>query len=99
MNREELKIKLTEIGVDVNRLSLYGDLVDDRIIIYQNYSKWEVFYFSERGTRENFHVFASEELACQYIYNILRDEMLFWKKIEEERKKRISHGEQNEKEI
>lgn len=90
MNREELKIKLTEIGVDVNRLSLYGDLVDDRIIIYQNYSKWEVFYFSERGSREDFHVFASEDLACQYIYNMLREEMLFWKKIEEERRKRIA---------
>lgn len=90
MNREELKIKLAEIGIDARHYSLYGDLEPDRIVLYQNYAKWEVFYFSERGTREDFHVFASEDLACQYIYNMLREEMLFWKKIEEERKKRKS---------
>ena len=90
MKREELIKKLSEMGINANRYSLYGELEHDRIVLYQNYSKWEVFYFSERGTREDFHVFASEELACQYIYNILRDEMLFWKKIEEEKKKRKS---------
>ncbi|SFW12539.1 hypothetical protein SAMN02910409_0417 [Prevotellaceae bacterium HUN156] len=90
MKREELIKKLSEIGIGANHYSLYGSLEPDRIVLYQNYSKWEVFYFSERGTREDFHVFPSEDLACQYIFNMLRDEMLFWKKIEEEKKKRKS---------
>ena len=69
MNRLVLKHKLDEMGVNENDYSLYGSLDWNKIILYENYSNWEVFYLSERGTRDNFHVFHSEEEACQYILN------------------------------
>ena len=69
MNRLVLKRKLDEMGVNENDYSLYGSLDWNKIILYENYSNWEVFYLSERGTRDNFHVFHSEEEACQYIFN------------------------------
>lgn len=57
------------MGVNENDYSLYGSLDWNKIILYENYSNWEVFYLSERGTRDNYHVFHSEEEACQYIFN------------------------------
>ena len=75
MNREELKKRLAKIGIGDNRYSLNGELIADRIVLYPNYSKWEVFYFSERGTREHYQVFPSEEQACQCIFEMLEDEL------------------------
>ena len=57
------------MGVNENDYSLYGSLDWNKIILYENYSNWEVFYLSERGTRDNFHVFHTEDEACQYILN------------------------------
>lgn len=68
MNRQDLKHKLDEMGIDENYYSLSGNLEWDKIILYENYSNWEVFYLSERGTRDNLHVFHSEDEACQYIH-------------------------------
>lgn len=81
MNREELKRKLDELGVSDKEYSLYGSLEPDRIVLYQNYSKWEVFYFSERGSREDYQFFFSEELACQYIYETIRHSLQVLKNI------------------
>ncbi|MCS6973596.1 MAG: hypothetical protein N2044_05610 [Cyclobacteriaceae bacterium] len=68
MNREELKQKLDELKVYPGFYSLEGELLPDRIVLYQNYAKWEVFYFDERGNRDNEKVFFSESEACNYIY-------------------------------
>lgn len=71
MNREILEKKLEEKGVKNIYYSLYGELKPDSIVLYQNYKKWEVFYFSERGEKENEKIFFSESEACEYIYNNL----------------------------
>jgi len=68
MNREELRRKLDELNVYPGFYSLEGELLPDRIVLYQNYAKWEVFYFDERGNRDNEKVFFSESEACNYIY-------------------------------
>ena len=52
--------------------SLDGELLPDRIVLYHNYAKWEVFYFDERGNREKEKIFFSESDACEYIYEYFR---------------------------
>jgi len=68
MNKEELKHKLEELDVYYGFSSLEGDLLPDRIVLYHNYTKWEVFYFDERGNRDNEKIFFSENDACNYVY-------------------------------
>lgn len=68
MSITELRVKLNELGVYPGFYSLDGTLLPDRIVLYRNYSKWEVFYFTERGARDNEMIFFSESDACEYIY-------------------------------
>lgn len=69
MNIIELKAKLDELGVGSNEYSLDGSVSNwDTIVLYKNYSKWEVFYIDERGNRDDKHIFYSENDACTYIY-------------------------------
>lgn len=57
MNKDTLKKELKKLGVSPNEYSLNGDIRSDKIVLYQNYSKWEVFYFDERGGRNHEKVF------------------------------------------
>jgi len=67
MDKKELKLQLEKLKVYPGYYSLDGDIMPDRIVLYQNYHRWEVFYFDERGNRENERVFMSESDACNYI--------------------------------
>jgi hypothetical protein len=71
VNKVELKTKLDSLGINENFYSLDGQPLPDRIVLYQSYDNWNVFYFDERGNRNDEAAFASESEACQYIYNIL----------------------------
>ena len=69
MNIIELKAKLNELGVEPNEYSLEGSVANwNTIVLYKNYSIWEVFYVDERGNRDDKHTFHSENEACEYIY-------------------------------
>ena len=76
MNREELKNKLNEEGYNPCLYSLYGDLQSDRIIIYENYDNWEIFYLDERGGRHMLTICHSEKETCSYLYNYLKENLL-----------------------
>lgn len=80
MNREELIQKLNTINVNPNLYSLYGELLPDRIILYNSYNDWIVFYFDERGNRNNEKIFHSEQDACEYIYKYFSHQMEIAKK-------------------
>jgi len=67
MDKKELKIQLDKLNVFSGYYSLEGELLPDRIVLNHNYNKWEVFYFDERGNRDNEMVFTSERDACNYI--------------------------------
>ena len=71
MNRNELLRVLNKEGISPNKYSLYGELQSDRIIIYENYNVWEVFYLDERGGRQMFKRCRSEEEACDFVYQTL----------------------------
>lgn len=72
MNKDELKKELDKLGINSNEYSLNGDIDSDKIVLYQNYDKWEVFYFDERGGRNDEKVFCHEEDACSYIYELFK---------------------------
>jgi len=73
MNKIELKEKLNKMGVIPSEYSLEGSIADwDKIVLYQNYAKWEVFYLDERGNRDSLEIFDNEADACQQIYNEFR---------------------------
>ena len=69
MDRKELQLKLDLLKINPNRYSLDGDLKSDAIILYENYNKWEVYYFDERAGKHTEQEFNSETEACNDIYN------------------------------
>jgi hypothetical protein len=72
MNKQELKENLDNLAVSKKFYSLNGNLLPDRVILYNSYDKWLVFYFDERGNRNEEQIFNSENEACQYIYNYFK---------------------------
>ncbi len=76
MNREELSSKLNEEGFETHLYSLYGDLLPDRIILYENYNNWEIFYIDDRGGRHILTICHSENNACWFLYNYLKESVL-----------------------
>lgn len=72
MNRKDLKQKLDELNIYEGFYSLDGTLLPDRMVLYQSYNDWVVFYFDERGNRERTITFSSEQEACQYLYEYFK---------------------------
>ena len=68
MNKTELIKKLDDLDVPRFFYDLDGNLLPDRIILYNSYNDWIVFYLDERGNRHNQNTFDSEEKALNYIY-------------------------------
>ena len=73
MDTKELKEKLIELKVNPNHYSLNGELKPDAVILFQNYNKWEVYYFDERGGKNDVRTFNSEKDACSYFYSLFKD--------------------------
>jgi hypothetical protein len=73
MKKLELSNKLSLLGIDKAQYSLDGELKPDSIILFRNYSRWEVFYLDERGGRNNERIFTTESEACCYIYGLFSD--------------------------
>lgn len=74
MNKEQLKQELDKLGIDENYHSLEGELLPDRTVLYHSHDEWRVFYFDEKGNRNNEKTFKNEDKACQYIYQKLKEE-------------------------
>ena len=70
MGRSELKKKLDLLGVNPSYYSLEGDLGPDRIVLYNSYDKWDVFYQDERGGRHDKRIFSSEGEACDHVHDL-----------------------------
>lgn len=77
MNREELKRRLDELRVNPGFYSLNGELLPDRLVLYRSYDTWTVFYLDERGNRHDEQIFFSEEEACSYLYERLKQSIKF----------------------
>ncbi len=80
MNRENLIHKLTKLGVPRSAYGLYDEVFSSTVVIYENYSKWEVFKIDEKGDRFDMKIFKSEDEACRYVYDIFVDAKALVKK-------------------
>ena len=71
MNREELekKLKMTGVPEYIYNLTDHGKK-DERWCFERDQEKWSVYY-SESGIRTTNQYFASEDAACQFLYEQL----------------------------
>lgn len=76
MTINDLKIKLETLKIPTSHYSLDGELLADRIILYSNYAKYEVFYLDERGGKNEFKIFERENAACNYVLKLFEDQVL-----------------------
>jgi hypothetical protein len=75
MNRNALRKKLDELGVNPNFYSLDGHLSIAGIVLQESYGTWTVFDLDERGNKSDTRVFASEDAACHYIYLLFQEQV------------------------
>lgn len=68
MNIAELQSLLDAVPVNQARYSLTGNSSPDALILDHQGVGWFVFYFDERGGKHLKGHFATEDLACQFIY-------------------------------
>lgn len=74
MNIKELKELLQKENIPENAYSLSGGLQHDTYCIDEIYGTWEIYY-TELGQKSNLKVFKSEDEACNYFYNWLKETM------------------------
>lgn len=78
MNRNTLRTKLDELGINPKFYSLDGHLSIAGIVLQESYGTWTVFDLDERGNKSDLKSFASEDAACEYIYTMFHDETLIF---------------------
>lgn len=73
MDRAELRRILDEEGIRRDVYSLDGGLQNDTMCIEEVYGQW-FFYYTERGIRSGERKFATEDEACRYLLERLRND-------------------------
>ena len=77
MNIRQLEKELDNLGVPKDYYSINGHLSLDTYILNQVYTKWEYFYFDEKGNQEGYKSFGDENEACEYFLKKLRNEIKY----------------------
>lgn len=78
MTVKELKVKFDRLGVPKSFYAINGHLSSDTHMLNQVYAYWEYFYFDERGNTRNYRKFENEEDACEYFFEVLKNEMKYY---------------------
>ena len=80
MTLNELHIKLKELGIPEDQYylhGLYGSTNDDnKLALTVKKGKYTIeyeVYYKERGDKHSTRVFTTENEACQYVYNQLKE--------------------------
>ena len=77
INKSQLVKKLQSLGVPKNYYAINEKFTADTYVLNNIYGKWEYFYFDERGNREGCRSFSSENEACEFFLQVLRDEIKY----------------------
>ena len=72
MNKQTLKRELLALNMASHNYDLEGNLIPDCFILLQNYHRYSVFYFDEKGCINDEHTFKNESDACEYLYNLFK---------------------------
>lgn len=81
MTIETLQIELDKLGVPRNFYSINGNLSSDTYILNKVHTYWEYFYFDEKGHTRNYRKFESENDACRFFYQVLEEEMKYYRPV------------------
>lgn len=73
MTKRELEKKLNVSNIDKLAYDLNGGLPNEAYCIEKIGEKW-VTYYSERGQRTSLKKFETEQEACQYFWDWLRND-------------------------
>ena len=71
MKIEELQKNLAELKIPKRRYVINDSYPADTHVLQQNYNIWEYFYFDERGEKNDYKIFKTEEEACEYMLKIM----------------------------
>ena len=71
MTRDELSRRLNNDRIPAMMYSLDGGLQEEAYSLAETCSGWEVYYV-ERGQKTPLGTFGSEEEACSFLYNELK---------------------------
>lgn len=71
MNVSELQKELVTLNIPKRRYVINDSYPADIHVLQQNYNKWEYFYFDERGQRNDYKTFKTEDEACKYMLKIM----------------------------
>lgn len=74
MKRKELLKRLKDEKIPEYYYGFKGGTPNDKIVLSRNGSKWEVYY-TERGEISQKQSFETEELACENMYNRIKEMM------------------------
>jgi hypothetical protein len=77
VNISQLEQELDRLGIAKNRYSINGHLAGDTYVLNQVYSKWEYFYFDEKGNRIGYRNFDHENDACEYLLEKFKNELKY----------------------
>jgi hypothetical protein len=72
MTKSELKQQLIKENIRTDSYCLDGGLPNESFCLNNNGKAWEVYY-SERGQKTGLKTFHSEDEACNYFYNSLKN--------------------------
>ena len=76
MNVEELKKELKKLKIPESFYSINGSSwLADTYILQRNYYIWEFYYVDERGGKNDYKIFKTEEEACEYMLKALKEEI------------------------
>ncbi|WP_372520993.1 hypothetical protein [Candidatus Ruminimicrobiellum ovillum] len=75
MKIEELKKKLSAMGVPNRYYAINTSYLSNTYVLQKNYNKWEFFCTDERGGKNDYKTFIKEEDACEYMLEALKREM------------------------
>jgi hypothetical protein len=77
MDIRQLEKELDNLGIPKDYYSINGQLVSDTYMLNQVYTKWEYFYFDEKGNKEGYKSFDNENKACEYFLEKLKNEIKY----------------------
>ncbi len=76
MKHEELKKELKKLKIPESYYSINGNSwLADAYILQKNYYIWEFYYVDERGGKNDYKIFKTEDEACEYMLKALKEEI------------------------
>jgi hypothetical protein len=72
MNRQELRVRLSQEQLPPDAYWLDGGLPNEALTLNEQHGRWQVYY-SERGRKTSLQEFDTETQACTYFYQAIRE--------------------------